>query len=123
MPAPALPITLAFEAPQGDMEAALATLWSEVLGVERVGRLDNFFELGGHSLLLLELHRKLAPPRFAFAPAVVDLFRYPTVASLAAFMAAGGAQPEEGTVHIAERATRQRQAFLAPRARGGRTGA
>lgn len=132
LPAPARPIVLAFEAPQGDIEAALATLWSEVLGVERIGRLDNFFELGGHSLLLLKLHRQLAPPRFAFAPAVVDLFRYPTVASLASFMASGGAPRQEGeegargeerTKQVAERATRQRQAFLAPRARGGRAGA
>ena len=40
-----------YEAPVGETEQALAEIWSEVLGVERVGRRDHFFELGGHSLL------------------------------------------------------------------------
>ena len=42
-----------YEAPQGETEEALAEIWSEVLGVERVGRRDHFFELGGHSLLVV----------------------------------------------------------------------
>jgi len=37
--------------PETDTERFLATLWTELLGVERVGRDDNFFDLGGHSLL------------------------------------------------------------------------
>ena len=40
-----------YEAPIGDVEQALATIWSDILKVERVGRRDHFFELGGHSLL------------------------------------------------------------------------
>lgn len=31
-----------FEAPQGRTESALAGLWAELLGIERVGRHDNF---------------------------------------------------------------------------------
>ena len=37
------------------MEELLAKIWSEVIGVERVGIHDNFFELGGHSLMAMRL--------------------------------------------------------------------
>jgi acyl-CoA synthetase (AMP-forming)/AMP-acid ligase II/acyl carrier protein len=41
--------------PETAAEEALAAIWAEVLGVERVGRGDSFFELGGHSLLVMRL--------------------------------------------------------------------
>ena len=45
----------AFDAPQGPTEEALARIWSQVLGVERIARGDNFFALGGDSILSLKL--------------------------------------------------------------------
>ncbi|WP_043820005.1 phosphopantetheine-binding protein, partial [Delftia sp. RIT313] len=48
-----------YEAPQGELEEALARIWAEVLGVQRVGRHDSFFELGGHSLLALKLLERM----------------------------------------------------------------
>ena len=42
-------------APRTELEQTLAGIWSEVLGVERVGVNDNFFELGGHSLLATQI--------------------------------------------------------------------
>ncbi|MDW6091096.1 amino acid adenylation domain-containing protein [Vibrio rhizosphaerae] len=44
-----------YQAPVGDAEEKLAAIWSELLGVEQVGRADNFFELGGHSLLAVRM--------------------------------------------------------------------
>ncbi|WP_338885026.1 amino acid adenylation domain-containing protein [Xenorhabdus sp. TH1] len=48
-----------YEAPQGDTEQILATVWQSLLGLEQVGRHDNFFELGGHSLLVVNLIEEL----------------------------------------------------------------
>lgn len=50
-------------APNSVLEKTLVAIWSEELGIERVGRNDNFFELGGHSLsaarILTEIRNKL----------------------------------------------------------------
>ncbi|MFG8420567.1 amino acid adenylation domain-containing protein [Pseudomonas aeruginosa] len=49
----------AYRAPGSELEQRIAAIWSEILGVERVGLDDNFFELGGHSLLLLMLKERI----------------------------------------------------------------
>ncbi|MEY9381379.1 amino acid adenylation domain-containing protein, partial [Rhizobium leguminosarum] len=72
----------AYEAPQGAVETALAEIWAELLGVERVGRHDNFFELGGHSLLAVQLMERLR--RLSLGVEVRTLFARPVLADLAA---------------------------------------
>jgi thioesterase domain-containing protein len=61
LPAPGAAAVLArtYEAPRGAIEQMLATIWGELLGIERVGRHDHFFELGGHSLLAVKLLERL----------------------------------------------------------------
>ncbi|HEX6912720.1 MAG TPA: amino acid adenylation domain-containing protein, partial [Longimicrobium sp.] len=44
-----------FQAPAGEAEQAVAAIWAELLGAERVGRHDHFFEAGGHSLLAVRV--------------------------------------------------------------------
>ena len=41
--------------PQTDLERQIATIWSDVLGLDTVGRQDNFFELGGDSLAMVRI--------------------------------------------------------------------
>jgi amino acid adenylation domain-containing protein len=50
----------AFVAPGTPTEQAMAKVWAEVLGLERVGLHDNFFEIGGHSLLAAQLVWKIS---------------------------------------------------------------
>ena len=75
-------ISRAYQAPLGELETALAGIWTEVLKIEQVGRDDNFFELGGHSLLAVSLVARMRQ-----AGMHVDartLFSQPTLAGLAA---------------------------------------
>jgi aryl carrier-like protein len=83
-----------YAAPREGREAALAALWREVLGVERVGVHDNFFDLGGHSLLLMRLQGRIAAETGIDLP-VLELFEHPTVASLARRLDERGAGSEE----------------------------
>jgi acyl carrier protein len=69
-------------APQTKVEQAIAAIWEDVLGLERVGVHDNFFELGGHSLLLIRVHLKLQD-EFSNDLTLIELFEYPTIRSLA----------------------------------------
>ncbi|MFA1627698.1 amino acid adenylation domain-containing protein, partial [Rhizobium mongolense] len=71
-----------YEAPRGEIETALAEIWAELLGVERVGRHDHFFELGGHSLLAVQLMERLR--RQSLGVEVRTLFARPVLCDLAA---------------------------------------
>ncbi|MBW4636379.1 MAG: AMP-binding protein [Iphinoe sp. HA4291-MV1] len=60
VPAPARPyLEENYIAPSTPVEKVLAQIWSDVLGVERVGIHDKFLELGGHSLLATQIINRL----------------------------------------------------------------
>ncbi|MFD7614516.1 amino acid adenylation domain-containing protein [Streptomyces sp. NPDC059828] len=71
-----------YEAPLGPRELMLAALWSEVLGVDRIGREDSFFQLGGDSILGIQMVAKAR--RVGMQLTVPALFRHSTLAALAA---------------------------------------
>ena len=87
LPAPDREVSTAYVAPRTATEAALAAIWAEVLGVERVGLHDNFFALGGDSILSIQVVSRAA--RAGIVMAVRDLFAHPNVAALAAFLSTG----------------------------------
>ncbi|MDQ1925164.1 condensation domain-containing protein, partial [Massilia pseudoviolaceinigra] len=70
------------EAPEGEIEIAIATIWQELLGLERVGRHDQFFELGGHSLLAVQFISRIRTT-LGTELALRDLFAHPTLTALA----------------------------------------
>jgi amino acid adenylation domain-containing protein len=75
--------------PQGDIERTIGEVWRQVLGLQRIDRRTNFFDAGGHSLKLAQVHALLSA-RLDRELTLVDLFRYPTIATLAAHL---GRQP------------------------------
>jgi len=95
LPAPQMDAQSAqrYVAPRNPVEAELAALWAEALGLERIGIHDNFFELGGHSLLAVTLMERV---RSSELPGDIQaLFITPTVAGLAA-----SAAPQENSMVI-----------------------
>lgn len=50
-----LKTTVAYQAPQNDVENKLVAIWSGILGNPQIGVLDDFFTLGGHSLTATHL--------------------------------------------------------------------
>ena len=80
----------AYVPPSSEVEERLAGIWQEVLGLDRVGMHDNFFELGGTSLSLVQVRSALQAAFGTSTISLVDMFRHPTVASLAARVAQSG---------------------------------
>ncbi|MFI6510688.1 SDR family NAD(P)-dependent oxidoreductase [Streptosporangium sp. NPDC050855] len=70
-----------YVAPRGDVETAIARLWSEVLGGERIGADDDFFELGGNSLIAVQLIALIRKELGVRLP-MRSLFEEPTVAGV-----------------------------------------
>ncbi|MCW7550116.1 amino acid adenylation domain-containing protein [Photorhabdus sp. APURE] len=75
----------AYQAPQGEIEIALAAIWRELLNVEQIGRHDSFFALGGHSLLAVRMIERLR--RIGLGLSVQTLFQHPTLSVLAQSLA------------------------------------
>jgi amino acid adenylation domain-containing protein len=75
--------------PRTPVEEIVAAIWSEVLGVERVGVEESFFDLGGHSLLANQVVSRL---RVAFRVELPlrDFFAAPTVKNLARWIETAG---------------------------------
>uniref|UniRef100_UPI0005F2D5D9 phosphopantetheine-binding protein n=1 Tax=Xanthomonas sp. MUS 060 TaxID=1588031 RepID=UPI0005F2D5D9 len=84
LPAPdgAAYVASAYEAPQGEIEQAIAVIWRDLLGLETIGRHDNFFALGGHSLLAVTLIERMR--QLGLQADIQSLFATPTLVALAA---------------------------------------
>ena len=94
-PRPAL--ATPYAAPRTDLEREVASVWQEVLGIDRVGVHDDFFALGGHSLAAVQIGAKIQS-RFGRELELRDFFETPTVAHTATLLTAdrdtGGGREE-----------------------------
>jgi amino acid adenylation domain-containing protein len=100
-----------FVAPRNDLERSIAGVWQEILGLDRVGVHDNFFDLGGHSLLLIRMHTKLRE-RLQIEHSITDLFRFPTVSTLAKSLEAWSSSEGDDNETSAFAQQRQRAARI-----------
>ncbi|HSE18136.1 MAG TPA: amino acid adenylation domain-containing protein [Pyrinomonadaceae bacterium] len=73
----------AFIAPRTPAEKSLASIWTKLLGINRIGVNDSYFELGGDSLLATQLASQVRSV-FEVELPLVELFRHPTLAEMAA---------------------------------------
>lgn len=93
--------------PQG-IAATIAQVWARALGLPRVGLQDNFFALGGHSLLALQVQRDLRAALGHDRLSITDIFRFPTLAALAAHLGEAPAAPAPDDTARADAMARRR---------------
>ena len=74
--------------PENQLQETIQQVWCDVLGIQEVSIFDNFFDVGGHSLLMVKIHVGLKKV-LGRTIRIVDLFKYPTIASLSDFIALG----------------------------------
>jgi acyl carrier protein len=96
------------EVPRTHIERQIARAWQEVLGIEIVGVHDNFFDLGGHSLLMVRVHGQVCEVLGADL-SITDMFRFPTVSTLAKFLGPGAEM--RALVPVDDRAGKQRDSM------------
>jgi amino acid adenylation domain-containing protein len=90
LPAPRfdMPAPRAYVAPRDPYEQRLSELWTEVLGLDRVGMEDNFFELGGDSIKAIQVAARARTDGVPLTPRL--LFQHQTIAELALAVASAG---------------------------------
>src|SRR5262249_9232690 len=96
----------AFAAPGNEVEKTIAAIWQELLGVEVLGVNDNFFDLGANSLLLMRANAKIQSA-LSRKITLVEMFRHPTVSSLAAHLGSSEAAPKDAKEEQARAANRR----------------
>jgi tyrocidine synthetase-3 len=81
-----------YAAPANQTELKMASLWSNLLEIERVGMNDNFFSLGGHSLKAIILTSRIHKA-FNVGVTLAELFKLPTVRGLSQYIKDREADP------------------------------
>ena len=101
LPSPELSAQTSGRAPSTPREELLCSLFTEVLGLDRVGIDDRFFDLGGDSILAIQLSARARQAGWVLEPA--DVFAHQSVVDLAPLVepaaeqaSPGAEKPEDG---------------------------
>ncbi|HEU5471201.1 MAG TPA: SDR family NAD(P)-dependent oxidoreductase [Actinophytocola sp.] len=90
---PRPPLSTPYEPPAPGHEAAIAEIWSDVLGIDDIGANDDFFELGGHSLTAVRLMGRI---RVSYGGVPISaVIEHPTVRELSKVVAGANAIDKE----------------------------
>ncbi|KAF9995649.1 hypothetical protein BGZ80_003847, partial [Entomortierella chlamydospora] len=81
-------VTKEYAAPEGEIELALAGIWSDLLKIDQIGRHDNFFAIGGHSLMAMRMISSVQS-KLGFSLKLKMLFTSPTIAEMAKSLVQG----------------------------------
>ncbi len=100
--------------PESETEKLIAEAWKKVLGLARVSTQAKFFEVGGTSLLMVRIAIELRRSH-GIDVSIVDMFKYPTIAELAAHLDGNDTAAETSGKAATESAVRQREALSARR--------
>ncbi|NEP58316.1 MAG: amino acid adenylation domain-containing protein [Symploca sp. SIO2G7] len=95
--------------PQTESEKVIASVWQEILELEKIGIHDNFFELGGNSVLMVKTQVKLQEILDKDIP-IVEMFKSPTINSFAKYLSQENTtktSTEQGDERAKSRSTRQ----------------
>ena len=125
LPAPRPRASAPVVMPTGDAigtQAAVAQIWSRLLGVADIRRDDNFFALGGHSLLAVQAHRDIRQALGAERLSITDIFRFPTLAALAGHIDGQNSPLQGGTSTAAAAASEPAKSEMISKRRAMRAG-
>ncbi len=78
-----------YKTPSSLTEKNIASIWTDILLIDKIGTDDNFFLLGGNSLLALKTVASLKQ-RFNYEVPITKLYQFPTVSGIAAFIGGAG---------------------------------
>lgn len=92
-----------------DLERKILMVWKEFLKIDKAGLQDNFFDIGGHSLLMTLINNRLRRD-LGIKLSMVEMFQYPTIASLAAYLGKNS-KADASLGDIEERGQKQKNAF------------
>jgi amino acid adenylation domain-containing protein len=74
-----------YRAPKNETQKRLASLWAEMLTMDRIGIDDNFFDLGGNSLLAINT-AALLRSQFNIKLPVTKIYQFPTIHEIAGYI-------------------------------------
>lgn len=86
----------AYHPPRNETESILASIWQDVLGVEKIGIRDNFYSLGGDSIQAIQVVARLHSYQRKLE--AKDLLNYPTIEQVALFVKNTTRKSDQGII-------------------------